>query len=94
MGGRHPTHDPDDFSWVGAEYYSQTEASALLRVSARTLHRWANNDVTLPVLKLHGKYLYPAKELRHWLAMQQAVETERRLQRKGRTDERAHRPTA
>lgn len=78
-----PTHNLDDHDWIGAEYYSATEAAALLRISARTLHRWAQDDLTLPTVRIHGTVLFPAAALRAWLATQQTIEHERRIQKKG-----------
>jgi excisionase family DNA binding protein len=49
------------------EYFTPPEAAALLRVSEKTLGRWAVKDPTLPVLKIGGTVRYPAERFRRWL---------------------------
>jgi excisionase family DNA binding protein len=78
-----PSHDLDDHEWLGAEYYTLTEAAALLRISPRTLLRWVKSDISIPIVRVHGTALFPAAGLRGWLKNQQEIEHERRLQKKG-----------
>lgn len=53
----------------GTPYYlTSEEVAALLRVSEKTLSRWAAKDPSFPVLKIAGTVRYPRERLLRWLA--------------------------
>ena len=52
----------------GTPYYlTSDEVETLLRVSKKTLTRWAAKDPTFPVLKIAGTVRYPRERLMRWL---------------------------
>ena len=49
-----------------AEYLKPDEAAAIVRVSEKTLTRWAKADATFPILKIAGTTRYPRERLLRW----------------------------
>ena len=51
-----------------AIYISMREAAALVGISERSLYRLADNEPTLPILRLGGRVLVHRERFIHWLA--------------------------
>lgn len=48
-------------------YLTITEAAELLRVSSKTLARWAKADMSMPVLRIGAVTRFPQERLLTWL---------------------------
>lgn len=48
-------------------YFTPDEVAELLRVSEKTVSRWAAKDPTLPVLRIGGTVRFPRERLLRWL---------------------------
>ncbi len=48
-------------------YLTPAEVAELLRVSEKSVYRWAKTEPTMPVLKLGGSVRFPRERLLRWL---------------------------
>src|SRR5438093_13258672 len=49
------------------EYLTAEEVAQLLRVSVKSVSRWAINDKSMPVLRIGGRVRFPRERLLAWL---------------------------
>jgi excisionase family DNA binding protein len=52
-------------------YFTPQEAAALLRVSAKTILRWALADPSMPTLRIGQTVRFPRERLLAWLRAQE-----------------------
>jgi excisionase family DNA binding protein len=50
-----------------AEYLTPAEVGVLLKVSRMTVYRWAQEDPSMPVLRIAGTMRFPRARLERWL---------------------------
>jgi len=48
-------------------YLTVQEVAALLKVSPKTIYRWASQDATMPALRIGGVVRFPPERLERWL---------------------------
>ena len=52
---------------LAADYLTPDEVAAMLRVSPKSIYRWAKQDATMPVLKIGHVVRFPRERLQAWL---------------------------
>ena len=50
-----------------AVYLTPKEVADLLRVSEKSIYRWAKDDPSMPMLRLGGTVRFPRERLERWL---------------------------
>jgi len=50
-----------------AAYLTTKEVADLLRVSEKSVYRWAKDDPSMPMLRLGGTVRFPRERLERWL---------------------------
>ncbi len=63
-GHAQPEQSPNG---LRAEYLTAAQVAELLRVSEKTVYRWAAVDPTMPALRIGATLRFPAGRLRKWL---------------------------
>ena len=56
-----------DMDAVTASYLTAADVALMLRVSEKSIYRWAIQDPTMPALKVGGTVRFPAERLAKWL---------------------------
>jgi len=51
-----------------AAYLTAADVALMLKVSEKSVYRWAIQDPTMPALKVGGTVRFPAERLVKWLA--------------------------
>ena len=50
-----------------AAYLTPKEVADMLRVSSKSVYRWAKDDPSMPMLRLGGTVRFPRERLERWL---------------------------
>jgi excisionase family DNA binding protein len=65
---------------MSLEYWTAEDVAGVLKVSAKSIYRWALQDPTLPQIRIGGVVRFPRERVERWLRAREGPVAPRSLQ--------------